>query len=366
MTLLEQIKNVPNKVQADLAYLKKANLPLLLYGAGSCAEGIKKFILEKHNLQIDSVVVDSQYYVPDICFAGHTVEKIDDVLEKYPKVDLIFAFHPYNHADKLVKLSKNPKIAHCLLFDLGCLDFEFPGYYEEIVRHFSEIDELYAQLEDDLSREILLEFINAKISGIPDKLAALNIKDENTYFPSFLPLTDNEIFVDCGAYDGDSIVSFLKHTNGKFDKIYAFEPDKSNIEKLKKNVPNYNNIEIIEKGCFSQRDVLYFKDDKGESSYISNEGNVRIEVDAIDNIVSGGVSYIKMDIEGAELEALKGAKNTIISNKPQLTICCYHRSADLYTIPRYIKSLNSSYKFYFRHYTPFSYEIVLYAISENK
>jgi hypothetical protein len=135
---------------------------------------------------------------------------------------------------------------------------------------------------------------------------------------------------------------------------------------LKRNVQGCNNIEIIEKGCFSQRDVLYFKDDKGESSYISNEGNVKIEVDAIDNYYTCGISYIIMDIEGSELDALKGAKNTIISNKPKLAICCYHRSSDLYTIPQYIKSLNNSYKLYFRHHTSFSYDFVLYAIPENK
>jgi hypothetical protein len=121
---------------------------------------------------------------------------------------------------------------------------------------------------------------------------------------------------------------------------------------------------------------LSFNDDYDieQASCISNEGNVKIEVDVIDNIVSdcisdssrGGVSYIKMDIEGAELEALKGAKNTIIANKLKLAICCYHKSVDLYTIPQYIKSLNSSYKLYFRHYNCFSYELVLYAISENK
>jgi FkbM family methyltransferase len=368
MTLLEQIKNVPNRAQTDLADLKKANLPLLLYGAGSLAEWLKWRLLEKHNIQIDAVVVDNQYYVPDTYFAGHAVEKIDSILEKYPKVDLIFAIHPYNNADKFAELSKHPKIANCFLFDIACLDYEFPDYYEKIIQHSSEIEDLYTQLEDDLSRGILIEFINAKISGIPDKLAALNTKGEEMYFPSFLPLTENEIFVDCGAYDGYTIHSLLKHTNGKFSKIYAFDPDKSNIEKLKRNVSNYNNIEVIEKGCSSQKGVLYFKEDKSLFSCVSNEGNVKIEVDTIDNIVREreGVSYIKMDIEGSELEALKGAKNTIISNKPKLTICCYHKSADLYTIPQYIKSLNSNYKLYFRHYTCFSYDLILYAIPENK
>jgi FkbM family methyltransferase len=331
MTLLEQIKNVPNKALTNLAYLKKANLPLVLYGAGWSAKMMKELLLDKHSLKIDHVVVDNQYYVPDTYFAGHVIEKIDDVLEKHPKVDLIFAIHPY---DKFVELSKSPKITKCLLFDLGCLSFEFPDYYEEIVQHTSEMEELYAQLEDDLSRKILVEFINAKISGIPDKLAALNIKNEDTYFPSFLPLAENEIFVDCGAYDGDNIVSFLKHTNGNFLKIYAFEPDKQNIQKLKKTVTNHKNIEIIEKGCFSTKNILYFNEEGSEGSYISKEGNVKIEVDAIDNIVSDGVSYIKMDIEGAELDALKGAKNTIIANKPKLAICCYIK------VQTYIQFLN--------------------------
>jgi hypothetical protein len=160
----------------------------------------------------------------------------------------LFAFNPTKDG-RFAELSKNPKV-NCLLFDLGCLHFEFPNYHEEIVRHFSEIEELYVQLEDDLSREILVEFINTKISGISDKLAALNIKDEDNYFPSFLPLTENEIFVDCGAYNGDSIVSFLKHTKGKFSKIYAFEPDKNIIEELKKMFRITVILKLLRKAVF--------------------------------------------------------------------------------------------------------------------
>jgi hypothetical protein len=92
-------------------------------------------------------------------------------------------------------------------------------------------------------------------------------------------------------------------------------------------------------------------------------GEIRIETDSVDHVCEGEkVTFIKMDIEGAELEALKGARNTICRHRPKLAICVYHRQEDLVTIPQYILSLHEDYRLYLRHYGDFCTETVLYAV----
>ena len=120
---------------------------------------------------------------------------------------------------------------------------------------------------------------------------------------------------------------------------------------------------MIEKGAWSKKDTLYFNNSSNSNSSISESGDSKIEVDSIDNVCKNeNVTFIKMDVEGAELEALKGAENTIMKNKPKLAICVYHKKEDLVTIPQYILSLNSDYKLYLRHYDSFCTELVLYAV----
>ena len=122
------------------------------------------------------------------------------------------------------------------------------------------------------------------------------------------------------------------------------------------------NIKIIEKGCWSDKTTLYFSNEGTMGSKISDNGKLQIAVDSIDNVVKDKVSFIKMDIEGSELEALKGAKNTILKYKPKLAVCVYHKKEDLITIPQYILSLNQNYKLYLRHYGENSCDTVLYAL----
>ena len=100
-------------------------------------------------------------------------------------------------------------------------------------------------------------------------------------------------------------------------------------------------------------------------SSVSNDGGTEIEVSTIDDICGEiPVTFIKMDIEGSKLRALKGAKNTILKNKPKLAICIYHRAEDIFEIPRYIDDLAPGYKFFIRHYCFYEDETVLYAIQE--
>ena len=125
----------------------------------------------------------------------------------------------------------------------------------------------------------------------------------------------------------------------------------------------YPNIAAYKLGTYCRKDTLHFSDGMDTGSCIQSSGGTVIEVDSIDNIVNGGeVTYIKMDIEGAELDTLKGARNTIMKYRPKLAVCVYHKMDDLLTIPDYILSLHSDYRLYLRNYSKNGREAVLYAL----
>ena len=174
---------------------------------------------------------------------------------------------------------------------------------------------------------------------------------------------ENEIFLDVCGYDGMTSVYFSQWAS-KYKKIYIFEPDENNIEKCYYNIEKYNiRCELIGRGVWSEDTILKFEANSNESSQISNNGEYIIPVTTIDKACAGkGVSFIKMDIEGAEEQALIGAKQTIINNRPKLAICVYHKLDDIWKIPNIILKYNSSYKLFLRHYTYSENDTVLYAV----
>lgn len=138
-------------------------------------------------------------------------------------------------------------------------------------------------------------------------------------------------------YDGDTVRAFVRKVPD-YKSIIGFEPDKKNISKWKDR-SKYHDVRIINKGVWSEKTKLSFSEG-GTASMITTEGDDTIEVTTIDSEVSKEekVTYIKMDIEGSELEALKGAKETIQRCMPKLAICVYHKKEDLITIPQYLRS----------------------------
>ena len=359
---LDKIGNTPKQALYDLEYLKKSELPLILSVDDQYLKHARRFLL-LHDITVDHLIVNERIFVSNAISYNYPLEEFNNLLNNYPEVNLVVVHEKY--IEEVKQLSQNQKISKYIPLDLFSFERDFIDFYDTIRMNAVELEKFYLKLADEHSRNIMVAFIKAMISGNPAALIGLNSKDEDRYFPDFFHLSKDEVFVDCGAYDGDTILPFINKTEGSYSKIYAFEPDKQNIENLKKNTAQFNSIEIIEKGCFSCKDTLCFKDGQGISSSIVSNGNFVIDVDAIDNVVSGKVSFIKMDIEGSELEALKGAKKTIRSYLPRLAVSVYHRSNDLYTIPAYIHELNDSYKFYLRHYGMFSAELVLYAISDH-
>lgn len=204
--------------------------------------------------------------------------------------------------------------------------------------------------------------INQDHIFVPDKQWWLG-RDCQYYDRDLIKLKEQEAFVDGGSLDGGDSINFIEWCNGLYDKIYAFEPDKNNVLKLKRTTEKLRDFYIIEKGMWSNSKKLKFFSGKSENSHISVDGNIEIDVISIDEVLDGKpVTYIKMDIEGSEMEALIGAEQTIKKYRPRLAICVYHKPEDIIEIPKKILEINSDYKLYLRHYSYVDTETVLYAI----
>jgi len=157
---------------------------------------------------------------------------------------------------------------------------------------------------------------------------------------------------------------------GEYEKIYAFEPCKQLVPICQKRFMenNIERYELIEKVCWSEKTEVCFetREEELSASYVSEErGKTKLMADSIDNILaraeSDRVTFIKMDIEGSELEALKGAEKSIIKWRPRLAISIYHKPEDILEIPAYLLGLVPDYNFYIRHYSSGLHETVLYA-----
>lgn len=210
--------------------------------------------------------------------------------------------------------------------------------------------------------EWLLNYFNREVIVSLAKNNDIIIGKEQYFDKEILHLCENEVFIDGGAYDFDTSKLLLKKC--KPEKIFAFEPDRDNLNKIQTSIGTYSDVEIelINKGLWNQADTLYFNSSGDKESCIVEEGNDMIEVAAIDDLIQEKVTFIKMDIEGAEMNALIGAQKLISKYKPKLAICVYHKVNDLIDIPSFVLSLVPEYKLYLRHYSWTPAEMVMYAV----
>ena len=154
-----------------------------------------------------------------------------------------------------------------------------------------------------------------------------------------------------------------------FQKIYCYEICQENIDKMKINLKNFDNIEIKRKAVSDRRGKLKFDlDNDISSNHISLDGKIEVEGVALDEDIKEKISMVKMDIEGSEMKALAGMKKHIKNDTPILLISVYHNNTDLVEIPKYIRSLNGNYDYYLRYYGGCVYatEIVLFALPKKE
>lgn len=251
-----------------------------------------------------------------------------------------------------------------------------PHYYfespEQLLAKSADIRRAFQVFADDESRRQFVAHLRFRLWLDFDALPASNKGD---YFPAdvFAPLPPDTIFVDCGAYDGDTVRSFLAHQQGKFKSIYAFEPDATNFQRLGDFVSTLGaeaqtRIQLFHAGAGARRARLRFNATGSMGAAFDRQGDVEVDVLPIAEVVAddAGVTYLKFDVEGGERAALEGAEKLIQRARPLLAVSVYHQPDDLWQLPLYIQALNSDYRLFLRTQGEDGMDVICYAVPPER
>ena len=337
--------------------LKNTDKPILLYGMGNGADMIIK-VLESYGISYEDTFA-SDGFVRGHSFHGKRVLSFSEAKEKYGDFVIIVTFAV--HDDKTMNFISDLSDSFELYAPTVSVVDGGPFTYEFFMENEENFQKAYDMLCDEKSKEDFINILRFKLSGDVKYLLKAHSEKMKLY-EDVLPLSENESIVDLGAYDGDTIREFLTVTGGKYKNIIALEPDEKNFRKLERKTEGLGNLVRLNLGAWDKEETLFFAKKSGRNSRLEETG-IPVNFNSVDNIVTEEVTFIKMDIEGAELKALEGAKNTVAKYKPKLYVCAYHRNEDMFALPFKIKELYEGYKIYFRQhpYIP-AWESNFYAI----
>lgn len=373
--LESNIHNLIYKEDLSAAYFKsvvekiKTVSSVALFGAGT--GGIHTYdFLRKYGLHNKVVCfIDNNSRKQGDFLRGVSIVSLDHFKKLNPENYLILV--SCGEGDEIRRQCIDSKIPEnkVLIPDLTLLNV--PGIdYQFIWNHISEFDFLYHLLSDDWSRRTLINLLNYKITHDLQLIKQICDDSVNQYFDKeLIDFSDVKTFVDCGAYTGDTIDSLLNKYHFDGGEVLCFETDEGNFSILKQHISEIEKKYNIKGRCYnlavwSKTDTLHFNAIGSGSGFIDPAANIKVCAEPLDKILAKEkVDFIKMDIEGAEINAIAGAFNIIQENCPILAISVYHKPEDLFQIPMLIKAFNPNYKLYLRHYREYSItETVCYAI----
>lgn len=347
-------------------HLSRTEKPIVLYGMG---DGAEKIINMLHSIGKEaSDFFASDGFVRGQIFHGKRVLALKEVEEKYSDFIILQSF-----ASSLPSVLEH-------IYDLNTrYEYYVPDVpvfgsqvftYDFFKQNEEKIEKLYSLFDDEESVAVLDGIINYKLSGKIEYLKNTET-DISDFILSTLPTEKYRYYCDGGAYRGENSRQALCFFPN-LEKIYAFEPDPSSFKKLSsvefpaKISPHLFNASLGESDgecefivCKNRASSLLTSRPESAAKKI-----LRIAQYSLDSVLpkkSG--AFIKLDVEGNELNALKGASK-LIKSGCDMQISLYHKSEDLFALPLYIASLNSEYKFYIRRipYLP-PWDISLFALS---
>lgn len=343
--------------------LKNSNLPILIYGMGNGADKIIS-VFEEYGIEYADVFA-SDGFVRGHSYRGKRVLSYSEACEKYQSgFDIVVSFGTKlpDVIERICALEEKHRV-----FAPDVPIFWDAIFNEEFFdRNINEIQETRELFEDEESKLLFDNILRFKLSGKIKYLKIASYSEEEC--DKILQADKYKSYLDLGAYNGDTIKKYLGICKN-LTKIYAVEPDTKTFKRLKKYAEQVTQeIELFNAAAYSHDTQLNFSESGNRNSTAvstASHEHKTVEVEAIapDSICTS-VDFIKYDVEGLETEALIGTQNLIKNCAPDMLVSAYHKSEDIFKLPKLIKELNQGYKLYFRRlpYIP-AWDLNLYAIS---
>jgi len=243
---------------------------------------------------------------------------------------------------------------------------DLPQRAETIRAHVPWLKTFAQSLQDERSRSAFSRYVDYCTLNGPDNLGRVDL---DWYCISAFEFGKHgqEYVADCGAYTGDTLLEFVKDAGG-LGKYYAIEAHPRNVDELRHTIAQHglaNMTDVYPYAVWHENTRLAF-DSNTSASSVNEQGSIVVEARKLDELLADKpVTLIKMDIEGAEHNALQGAESILRTQKPKLAISLYHKPEDLWQIPQYLTSVVPEYRYWARWHSYRTTEFVLYASVRN-
>ncbi len=339
--------------------LKEARLPIVLYGTGNGAD----IVLDKFSrLGIEvSEIIASKGFVRDRFFRGYKVKSLEEIEEKYP--DFIIALAFASSIDEVMESIKALSKKHRLIMPVVPVFGDLITDRAFLTENREALENAYSLLHDEESKRIFENMLAFRFTGDFSHLFSSESKREDA-LKNILKLTNREDILDLGAYRGDTVEEIFS-LFGNISSAICFEPDEKTFKKLSLYAEGKENVTAFNLAAWNKEAEFSFSGGGGRQSALAENGKTKVKCVAVDSILKDNqkITYVKMDVEGAEKEALEGMRRLLKEQKPKLSIAYYHRTEDFLTLIPLIKSINPDYKIFLRHhpYIPF-WDTNLYCI----
>lgn len=339
-------------------YLKGATKPIVIYGMGDGCDKILN-VCKERGICVSGIFASDEY-VRDKTVHGFSLTNYAKAKETLGDMIVLLAFGVFRPdlMKKIVDLSKKEELyaPEVPLFGGGLFD---EAFYNENLEKIVEVERM---LSDDLSKKVFSALIEYKITGRIEPLLTCETEKLDD-IASLVPYQKGDVYADLGAYDGDTVLEWAS-LHPDHGAIFALEPNPKTFLKLCENTKDIPQMHPLPYAAWNRNETLTFNGKSGRSAAVSEEGKVTVEGKRTDGLINR-VNFIKFDVEGAEKEAIDGAKTLIREQAPALCISAYHRTEDLFAIPLQVKKLQPRYKVYLRHspYVP-AWDTQFYFVAE--
>jgi FkbM family methyltransferase len=238
------------------------------------------------------------------------------------------------------------------------------GNRQDIIENAARYEWVYSLLADEVSMRHFAKVVRFRLTMDVEHMRGIPLALDRQYFEDFLPLAPGAVFVDGGGFDGQTTLQFTAWKKD-YRRVHYFEPSPAMMDASRRNLVGLRDVRLVQKGLFSRNDRMRFNADAGLSSGLSPSGQTEIDVVRLDDEVQEPVTFVKLDVEGAEPGAIQGAADHIRAEAPTMAICIYHDQRDFWRVPSGVLEINKGYKLYVRHYTESIRETVMFFVPKS-